>query len=92
MVLALRLTGSIGMYSRTSWGGPVDPFILVKFLNDTAAQGDDPIASLVIFEWRDSEFIGIPDPDIQATVRLPLSHGPIRSATTTVITCSVLNC
>lgn len=56
-----------GMYSRTSWGGPVDPFILVKFLNDTAAQGDDPIASLVIFEWRDSEFIGIPDPDIQAT-------------------------
>lgn len=59
------------MYSRTSWGGPVDPFILVKFLNDTAAQGDDPIASLVIFEWRDSEFIGIPDPDIQATVSLP---------------------
>ncbi|KAL6862114.1 lung seven transmembrane receptor domain-containing protein [Trichoderma novae-zelandiae] len=56
-----------GMYSRTSWGGPVDPFILVKFLNDTATQGDDPIASLVIFEWRDSEFIGIPDPDIQAT-------------------------
>lgn len=57
------------MYSRTSWGGPVDPFILVKFLNNTAPQGDDPIASLVIFEWRDADFVGIPDPDIQATVK-----------------------
>ncbi|RFU73093.1 lung seven transmembrane receptor domain-containing [Trichoderma arundinaceum] len=56
-----------GMYSRTSWGGPVDPFILVKFLNNTESQGKDPIASLVIFEWRDSNFVGIPDPDIQAT-------------------------
>ncbi|KAH6604072.1 lung seven transmembrane receptor domain-containing [Trichoderma cornu-damae] len=61
------LTNPTGMYSRTSWGGPVDPFILVKFLNNTAAQVDEPVASLVIFEWRDSNLIGIPDPDIQAT-------------------------
>ncbi|KOS18567.1 Membrane protein PTM1 [Escovopsis weberi] len=48
-----------GMYSRTSWGGPVEPFILVKFLNATVQQ-DDAIASLVIFEWKDSKLVGIP--------------------------------
>jgi hypothetical protein len=66
------------MYSRKSWGGPVDPFILVKFLNDTAPEGDDPIASLVIFEWRDGNLVGIPDPDLQAQVRRPMAiftHG-----------------
>lgn len=71
-VLALQAEGTdgfAGMYSRKSWGGPVDPFILVKFLNDTAPEGDDPIASLVIFEWRDGNLVGIPDPDLQAQVR-----------------------
>lgn len=61
------------MYSRKSWGGPVDPFILVKFLNDTAPEGDDPVASLVIFEWRDGNLVGIPDPDLQAQVRRPMT-------------------
>ncbi|KFA63549.1 hypothetical protein S40285_00398 [Stachybotrys chlorohalonatus IBT 40285] len=51
-----------GMYGKTSWGGPVEPFILVKFLN-TTHPADDPIASLVIFEWRDRDFIGVPDPN-----------------------------
>ncbi|KAL7955406.1 lung seven transmembrane receptor domain-containing protein [Trichoderma compactum] len=68
-----------GMYSRTSWGGPVDPFILVKFLNNTAPQGDDPIASLVIFEWRDADFVGIPDPDIQATRLALCDEGMIKN-------------
>ena len=53
-----------GMYSRTSWNGPVDPFILVKFLGQSdVPQGSDPVASMVIFEWKDEELIGIPDPD-----------------------------
>ncbi|KAH7127699.1 lung seven transmembrane receptor-domain-containing protein [Dactylonectria macrodidyma] len=52
-----------GMYSRSSWGGPVDPFILVKFLNSTA-KGKDPITSLVIFEWKDRNLVGIPDAEL----------------------------
>jgi hypothetical protein len=55
------------MYSEAAWGGPVDPFILVNFDNVTGDgndQGSDPIVSLVIFEWKDEDFIGIqPDPN-----------------------------
>ncbi|CAK7218868.1 Membrane protein ptm1 [Sporothrix curviconia] len=50
-----------GMYSRSSWAGPVDPFILVKF--DKYDGPVDPIISLLIFEWKDEGFIGSqPDP------------------------------
>ncbi|KAF5624044.1 PTM1-member of the major facilitator superfamily [Fusarium sp. NRRL 52700] len=52
-----------GMYSKTSWGGPVDPFILVKFLNTSNSDIKDPITSLVIFEWKDRNLVGIPDPN-----------------------------
>ncbi|KAI0023249.1 lung seven transmembrane receptor-domain-containing protein [Xylariomycetidae sp. FL0641] len=57
-----------GMYSKSSWGGPVDPFILTVFPNKTDSQGDeDPIVSLVIFEWRDEPLIGVyPDDDAVA--------------------------
>jgi hypothetical protein len=48
-----------GMYSRASWGGAVDPHILVKFIKNTAADDTDPIASLVIFEWKDYDYIGV---------------------------------
>lgn len=49
-----------GMYSRKSWGGAVDPFILVKFLK-TKEEGDvDPVVSLVMFEWQDKDLIGKP--------------------------------
>lgn len=52
------------MYSRSNWGGPVDPFILVKFMNVADVPEDsDPVASLIIFEWRDRSLIGVPDPD-----------------------------
>ena len=47
------------MYSQQAWGGPVDPFILVKFTDDGKDQGDDPIVSLVIFEWKDEDYIGV---------------------------------
>ncbi|KAG6147634.1 hypothetical protein E4U28_006602 [Claviceps purpurea] len=50
-----------GMYSRTAWGGPVDPFIRVKFLNSTVPEGTDPIVSLVIFQWTDKDLVGIAD-------------------------------
>lgn len=45
------------MYSKSAWGGPVDPFILMKFL---PYEGDeDPIVSLVVFEWKDEDLIGV---------------------------------
>lgn len=56
------------MYSKTSWGGPVDPFILVKFLNTSNSDVKDPIASLVIFEWKDRNLVGIPDPNTPGNV------------------------
>jgi hypothetical protein len=61
---------AIGMYSRSTWGGPVDPFILVKFMSGES-DGDAPIASMVIFEWGDSELIGYPNPQGSGNVRLP---------------------
>lgn len=50
------------MYSRKSWGGSVDPFILVKFLKDKIAveKDEDPMVSLLIFEWQDKQLLGKP--------------------------------
>lgn len=51
------------MYSKSSWGGPVDPFILVKFTDvGKDMGGDDPIVSLLIFDWMDSDYIGVLKP------------------------------
>lgn len=50
------------MYSRKSWGGSVDPFILVKFVEGKAPEDADPVTSLIVFEWQDEELIGrMPD-------------------------------
>jgi hypothetical protein len=51
------------MYSKASWGGSVDPHILVKFKQQT--EGDfDSIVSLAIFEWKDFNLIGVlPTPE-----------------------------
>lgn len=51
------------MYGKKTWGGPVDPFILVKYLDKGSDVGEDPTVSLVIFEWKDRDLVGIPDPD-----------------------------
>lgn len=48
----------VGMYSKAAWGGPVDPFILTVFPNDTLKADEDPIVSLIIFEWKDQDLIG----------------------------------
>ena len=47
------------MYSRKAWGGSVEPHILVKFIKDTVDEDSDPIASMVIFEWKDYDLVGI---------------------------------
>ncbi len=50
-----------GMYSRKSWGGSMDPFILTKFIKPKDAnKQDDPLVSFVIFEWQDNDLIGVP--------------------------------
>jgi hypothetical protein len=46
------------MYSRKSWGGSVDPFILTKFMKDDLVGDSDPLVSIVIFEWQDEHLIG----------------------------------
>ncbi|PMD59054.1 uncharacterized protein K444DRAFT_613844 [Hyaloscypha bicolor E] len=48
-----------GMYSKNDWGGDVDPHILVKWVKQDVPEGSDPIASMIIFEWRDYDLIGI---------------------------------
>lgn len=46
-----------GMYSQQAWGGAVDPFILLKFIPYVG--DEDPVVSLVIFEWKDEDLIGV---------------------------------
>lgn len=46
------------MYSRKSWGGPVQPHIEMKFVAQPDAV-DDPVASLIIFEWKDYDLVGV---------------------------------
>jgi hypothetical protein len=46
------------MYSRKSWGGSVDPYILVKFMKPPPEQKAASV-SLVIFEWKDEELVGV---------------------------------
>jgi hypothetical protein len=48
-----------GMYSRVSWGGPVDPYISVLFTDVGKSDATDPIVSLVVFEWKDENYIGV---------------------------------
>ena len=49
------------MYSRKSWGGNTDPFILTKFIKPkNLKDGEDPLVSLVVFEWQDKDLIGHP--------------------------------
>lgn len=50
------------MYSKKSWGGKVEPFILVKFIkNEEKNKGvQDPTVGVVIFEWGDSPLLGKP--------------------------------
>jgi hypothetical protein len=44
------------MYSKASWGGDVDPFILATVPKH---EGDDHIISLIFYEYSDYELIGV---------------------------------
>ena len=57
------------MYSKTSWGGDVDPFILIKFVQAAPEVDKDDIVSLVMFEWRDEDLVGV-RPSGDAKVRV----------------------
>ncbi|KAH8588174.1 integral membrane protein-like protein [Bisporella sp. PMI_857] len=48
-----------GMYDQKTWGGPTEPHILIKFLQNTASDDSDPIASLIVFEWKDYDLVGV---------------------------------
>lgn len=37
----------------------MDPFILTKFIQATPEGDADPIVSLVIFEWKDEDLVGV---------------------------------
>ncbi|KAI1840392.1 hypothetical protein JX266_013400 [Neoarthrinium moseri] len=65
-----------GMYSRKDWGGPIDPFILSVFPDQTVEGHDDPIVSLVIFEWKDEDLIGVTDPEGKAYEREFICNEP----------------
>lgn len=47
------------MYSRKAWGGDTDPFVLTEFVKTTLSGDEDPLVSLVVFEWRDEDFVGV---------------------------------
>ncbi|KAF2727319.1 integral membrane protein [Polyplosphaeria fusca] len=50
-----------GMYSKKSWGGKIDPFILVKFVrNDKNDAIEDPTVGVVVWEWKDTDLLGKP--------------------------------
>ena len=47
------------MYSKKSWGGPVEPFIEVKFVDtDKNKELNDPTVSVIVWEWKDSSLFG----------------------------------
>lgn len=47
------------MYSKKSWGGPVDPFVLVNFIEtDKNKDIKDPTVSVVVWEWKDTALLG----------------------------------
>ncbi len=51
------------MYSKKAWGGAVDPFILTTFVKSQDVK-DDPLVSVVVFEWKDEDLIGVwPSPE-----------------------------
>ena len=53
-----------GMYSKKSWGGDTDPFVLTTLDKASPEPDQDTLVSLVVFEFRDEDFIGIwPSPD-----------------------------
>lgn len=52
------------MYSKKGWGGDTDPFILTTIDKAPLPDDNDVFVSLVIFEFKDENLIGVwPSPD-----------------------------
>jgi hypothetical protein len=47
------------MYSQASWGGSVNPYITIKLDNNTQLGNKDSLVSVLAFEWKDQDLIGI---------------------------------
>ncbi|KAI5300986.1 hypothetical protein KEM56_002059, partial [Ascosphaera pollenicola] len=47
-----------GVYGKKSWWGSIDPHISVTFDKKSQKEGEDPLVSLLIFEWKDRHLIG----------------------------------
>jgi hypothetical protein len=64
------------MYSQKAWGGPVEPHIEIDFVKNTAEDDTDPTMSLIIFEWKDYDLVGLlPTPDsVQVVPTSSSSH------------------
>ena len=58
-----------GMYSRRTWGGAVEPFILLALDSLPPDTSGDPIVSVVIFEWNNEEMVGRYDKTDDSAVR-----------------------
>ena len=63
-----------GMYGKGSWGGSVDPFILVKIEKPDNLANPDAITSLVIFEWHDETLIGMTQDGSKNVRPKPTTH------------------
>ncbi|KAF2743531.1 hypothetical protein M011DRAFT_410320 [Sporormia fimetaria CBS 119925] len=51
------------MYSKKSWGGSIEPYIMVKFIDAGKKQPvkvEDPVVAVVIWEWKDTDLLGKP--------------------------------
>lgn len=48
-----------GMYSKAAWGGDTDPFIEAVFVKTTPEGDKDPLVSIVVFEWKDEDLVGV---------------------------------
>lgn len=49
------------MYSKSDWSGPDDPFISIFFPKVEVPEDQDPIVSVVVFEWKDQSLLGTSD-------------------------------
>ncbi|KAL9059980.1 MAG: hypothetical protein Q9162_000830 [Coniocarpon cinnabarinum] len=49
-----------GMYSKSSWGGDVEPYIMARFDQASLSENDlsDPVVAISIFNWNDVGKIG----------------------------------
>jgi hypothetical protein len=66
-----------GMYSKKSWGGKVEPFINIKFINsDKNKDIQDPTVGVVIWEWKDSLLLGKPSDKPVDQVCLAFARSP----------------